>query len=116
MTAPWIVVLCLLSTCVLLTALVVLGALRRISSVLEQTEARLRDLPAAASSGPGGLEIGATLPSFQADRLGGNPVTDAELRGSPATILFLAHPARPVRRWRATYGAIRFVMGRFTSS
>ncbi len=35
MTAPWILVLCLLSTCVLLIALVVLGALRRISAVLE---------------------------------------------------------------------------------
>jgi glutaredoxin-related protein len=96
MTAPWIVVLCLLSTCVLLTALVVLGALRRISAVLEQAEARLRDLPAAASAGPGGLVLGATLPAFEADRLGGgDPLTDAELRGSPATILFLSASCPP---------------------
>lgn len=95
MTAPWIVLLCLLSTCVLLTALVVLGALRRISAVLEQAEARLRDLPAVPSSGPGGLEIGATLPSFQADRLGGAPVTDEELRGNAATIVFLSASCPP---------------------
>ena len=96
MTVPWIVVLCLLSVCVLLTALVVLGALRRISSVLEQAEARLRDLPAEASSGPGGLELGATLPAFEADRLGGgDPLTDVELRGSPATILFLSASCPP---------------------
>ena len=107
MTAPWIVVLCLLSACVLLTGLIVLGALRRISSVLEQAEARLRDVPVAASPGPGGLEIGATLPSFQADRLGGDSITDGDLRGSPATILFLsaacppcATLARDVRRQR----------------
>jgi AhpC/TSA family len=94
-TAPWIVALCLLAACVLLTALIVLGALRRISAVLEQAEARLRDLPAVASSGPGGLEIGATLPAFEADRLGGVPVTDEQLRGTPATILFLSASCPP---------------------
>jgi hypothetical protein len=95
MTAPWIVVLCLLATCVLLTALIVLGALRRISAVLEQAEERLRDLPAVPSSGPGGLEIGATLPAFEADRLSGAPVTDEQLRGTPATILFLSASCPP---------------------
>jgi hypothetical protein len=95
MTAPWILVLCFLSTCVLLIALVVLGALRRINAVLEQAEARLRDLPAAPSPGPGGLELGATLPSFQADRLGDALVTDEELRGNPATILFLSASCPP---------------------
>ncbi len=88
MSVPWIVAFVVLAACVLVTALVVLGTVRRISGVLEQAEARLADLP--PTRGPGGLEPGALLPVFEVQRFGGGSLTDADLRGSPALLVFVS--------------------------
>jgi AhpC/TSA family len=84
----WIVAFGVLATCVLLTSVVLLGTLRRINGVLEQAEARLADMP--ATRGPGGLEPGSLLPAFAVQRFRGGVVTDGDLRGSPAVLLFLS--------------------------
>lgn len=88
MSAPWIVAFGALAICVIATSLVLLGTLRRISGVLEQAEARLRDIP--PRPGPGGLEPGTPLPEFRARRFSAGWVTDADLRGSPALVLFVS--------------------------
>ncbi|MBA3736833.1 MAG: redoxin domain-containing protein [Actinobacteria bacterium] len=86
MSVPWITAFGVLSVCVLLIAVLLLGTLRRISGVLEQAEARLRDAP--HGPGPGGLEPGTALPAFRARRFDGGWTTDEDLRGSPALVVF----------------------------
>ena len=88
MSVPWIVVFGVLSGCVLLIAVVVLGTLRRISGVLEQAEAQLQNAP--PGPGPGGLEPGTTAPAFKVRGFSGGWITDEELRGSAALIVFVS--------------------------
>ncbi len=95
MSTPWTVAFVLLWLLVILVCLVVVGTLRRISSVLERAEARSRDVP--LSAGPGGLEPGMPLPEFRAQRLQGGWVTDEDVRGSPALILFLSVNCPPCK-------------------
>lgn len=95
MTTAWTIAFILLSICILCVALIVLGVLRRVSLVLEQAEARLGDAFATGAGGPGGLAIGSALPSFEVQRVGGGIVTDRDLRGRAATILFLTASCPP---------------------
>ncbi|MBA3736106.1 MAG: hypothetical protein H0W90_13080 [Actinobacteria bacterium] len=88
MSVPWIVAFATLAACVVVTALIVLGTLRRISGVLEQAEARLAEMP--PTLGPGGLEPGSLLPGFAAQRFAGGFLTDEDLRGSPALLIFVS--------------------------
>lgn len=97
MSLPWIIAFALLTLCVLVTAALVLGTLRRISGVLEQAEVRLRDVTLMGGSGPAGLEPGASLPTFRAETLDRDLVTDADLRGAPAVLLFLSSDCPPCR-------------------
>ncbi len=106
MSTAWAFAFALLWLLVILVGLIVAGTLRRINGVLEHTEARLRELPVAA--GPGGVELGAPLPEFRAQRLQGGWATDGHVRGLPAVVLFLSADcppckllARDVRRGRA---------------
>jgi hypothetical protein len=87
-STPWIVAFGFLSACVTLVALVLLGTLRRISAVLEQAEARLREMQ--TSAGPGGLESGSRLPVFRVQRFAGGWVSDDDLRGSAFLVVFVS--------------------------
>jgi len=89
MNVPWIIAFALLAVCVALLTVVMLGTLRRISGVLEQTEARLREAP-IASPGPGGLEPGSPLPAFSVRRFYGGWLTDDDIRGVPAIVVFIS--------------------------
>jgi hypothetical protein len=95
MSTPWTIAFVLLWLLVILVCLVVVGTLRRISSVLERAEARSQDVP--LSAGPGGLEPGTPLPQFRAQRLHGGWVSDEDVRGSPALILFLSVNCPPCK-------------------
>lgn len=87
MTAPWIVAFVALASLVILVAFVVLGLLRRIAPLIEQSQ----ELISAASRRLtiGGLPPGATVPRFEADEIGGGVFTDEELRNEPSVVLFL---------------------------
>lgn len=97
MSAPWIIAFGLLTLGVLVTAALVLGTLRQVSGVLEQAEVRLRDVVVMGGAGPGGLEPGASLPTFRAETLDRDLVTEADLRGVPAVLLFLSSDCPPCR-------------------
>jgi hypothetical protein len=91
-TPPWTIAFVLLWLLVILVCLIVVGTLRRISGVLERAEA-LQDAP--LTTRPGGLQPGTPLPRFRAQRLNGGWVTDEDVRGSPALILFLSANCPP---------------------
>lgn len=84
MTTPWIAVVVALWTFVVMLGLIMLGTLRRIAPILERAEARLAQTPSIM-----GLPVGATVPSFAAEDVGGGTFTDADLLGATATVLFL---------------------------
>jgi hypothetical protein len=65
------------------------GTLRRITAVLEQSEARLREA-GISGPGPGGLEPGSRLPTFSVRRYRGGWLTDKDIRGDPALIVLIS--------------------------
>lgn len=86
MTTPWIVAFIALAALVLLLGLVVLGLLRRITPILEESQELL-----SASSRRltiGGLPPGATVPHFEAVEIGGGVFTDEDVR-QQSVVLFL---------------------------
>jgi AhpC/TSA family len=87
-TLPWIVAFVALWAFALLCGLALLGVLRRALPLLELAE---RQLASAAQNArrPIGLEVGATVPAFDAEEIGGGRFTDADLRLSPTAVLFL---------------------------
>lgn len=85
MTGPWIAALVALSALVFLLTLLVLGTLRRITPLLERTEAWL----AAAPPHQSGLSPGTAVPPFVAVDNTGETFTTADLRGSRTLVLFL---------------------------
>ncbi|MBA3736760.1 MAG: hypothetical protein H0W90_16480 [Actinobacteria bacterium] len=89
MSTPWIVAFAVLTVCVALMGLVLVGTLRRIAGVLEQTEARLLEA-GIGGPGPGGLEPGSRLPAFSVRRFRGGWLSDDDLRGLPAVILLIS--------------------------
>lgn len=89
MSVPWMVAFGVLTLCVVLLSLVLLGTLRRITGVLEQSEARLRE-SGISGPGPGGLEPGSRLPSFSIRRYRGGWLTDSDIRGDPALIVLIS--------------------------
>jgi hypothetical protein len=100
MSGPWIAAWLALSTLVVITTFLVLGLLRRVSPLLEQAESALR----SAGSGPGplqGLPIGTELPQFEARDVRGSVITDADLAGTPAVVLFIDPGCGPCERLMA---------------
>jgi AhpC/TSA family len=84
-TGPWIAAFVALSALVFVLTLLVLGTFRRITPLLERTEARLAAAPARQS----GLPQGTAVPPFVAADSTGQTFTDADLRGSRTLVLFL---------------------------
>lgn len=84
MTAPWIAVVVALWAFVVVLGLIMLGTLRRIAPILERAEARVAETPSIT-----GLPLGATVPSFAAEDVGGGAFTKADLLGATAAVLFL---------------------------
>jgi thiol-disulfide isomerase/thioredoxin len=92
MSRPWIIAVLALWVVVGLALLIELGLLRRIGTVLEQAEARMRSQP------PGqqwGLSPGSLVPHFEARRGNGRPLDSADLMGSPTVYLFMSRECGP---------------------
>lgn len=95
MSAPWIVAFLSLSGIVLLLAVTLLGLLRRVTGVLERTEARLAEAPAQLG---GGAAPGTKIPAFEVLSAEGKPVSSSELFSRPAVALFLSAGCQPCRK------------------
>lgn len=95
MSAAWIAAFVALAALSVLTALVVIGTLRRVSVVPQQAESRLRELP--SDFGPGGLPTGMFIPDFEAVTGEGARFTSADLRGIPSVLVFLSSGCAPCR-------------------
>ena len=93
MSGPWIAAFAALCAVVLLLVLIVVGTLRRISSVLESAEARL----GSASPPSGGLSTGDPIPDFEATTTNGSKFTVSDLNGSASILLFLSGGCVPCR-------------------
>jgi peroxiredoxin len=87
MTTPWIVAFVAQASLVVLLGLVVLGLLRRITPLIEESQELLTT--ASRRLTIGGLPPGATVPRFEADEIGGGNVTDEDLREEQSVVLFL---------------------------
>ena len=94
MTGPWIAAYAGLWLVVVAVAALTLGVLRRIGAVLEAAEQALASTPAA---GPGGLEPGAHVPDFRAQRLDGGTFSEEDLPDGGAVIVFLSSDCPPCR-------------------
>jgi thiol-disulfide isomerase/thioredoxin len=92
MTAPWIVGFVALWGVTLLTATIVLGLLRRVSTVLEAAERRLAD--STVGPGAGGAAPGTRIEHFEA-RLDGASVSSDEL--FPGVFVFMSTGCEPCR-------------------
>jgi peroxiredoxin len=85
MSAPWIVLVILLSVTVMVLAGAFVVLSRRIESVLERAETWL----AAPHLRPPGLQPGSRVHSFTALRQHGHPLSDLDLRGRMSVLLFM---------------------------
>jgi len=85
MSAPWIVLLALLSVSVAALAAAFAVLTRRIESVLERAETWL----ATPTLRPPGLQPGTLVHAFTALRQNGQPLTDQDLRGRAYVLLFM---------------------------
>lgn len=92
MPIGWAITVVVLCMAVVALAIVVLGLLRQVTPVLERA--------AAGATGPDhhmlGPAIGSVLPHFAA-RGDGGEVTDEQLRGHPAVLLFLTAGCGPCK-------------------
>lgn len=87
MTTPWIVAFVALAALVILVGLLLLGLLRRITPLLEESQELIGS--ASRRLTIGGLPPGATVPAFAAEEVGGGVFTQDDLRGEPSVVLFL---------------------------
>lgn len=95
MTVAWIVAFVGLSTLTLLTALAVVGTLRRTTAALEQAEVWLRADPGHMD--PGGLAPGTPVPEFVARDDAGEPISSAHFHGRESVLVFLSSDCPPCR-------------------
>lgn len=93
MSPPWVAAFVALSVVVVVVALVVLGVLRRVATVLELVESRLK------SSQPptGGAQPGTAVSPFEVRDRAGKFVHSTELLSSDAVVLFLSADCEPCR-------------------
>lgn len=92
MTAPWIAALVAVWVVLAVLSIVVLGALRRITGVLERAEAALQQ---SGGLDVGGASVGSFVPPFELIDEGGARVTSAELLREPTLLLFLGASCGP---------------------
>jgi hypothetical protein len=91
MTTPWLVAFTLLWAFVILVAFVLVGALRRVTNVLEKAETQL----AAEGSGVGVMTV---VPEFELYRRDGTTISSAELVVEPTIVLFMESSCRPCKQ------------------
>lgn len=87
MTSAWIVAYAMLAVLVAALAVLVLGAIRRTTFLIERVEAHLSQ---GDATGVGGLSVGDVVPEFSASEADGSAFTSEELDGSRAVVLFLS--------------------------
>jgi cytochrome oxidase Cu insertion factor (SCO1/SenC/PrrC family) len=92
MSGPWIVAFLALWVVVSLSAILLLGVLRRIANVLEQAEAHLSSNPNAELAG---ASPGTVISAFELRDVKGRIVRSDELLGKPAIFLFMSAACRP---------------------
>jgi peroxiredoxin len=90
-SGPWIAAFTALCVMVVVLALIVLGTLRGISTVLAQVEEQIRRCPLQ----PQGLSSGTPVPNLEAERPDGSKFTTSDLRSAPSVVLFLSSSCRP---------------------
>jgi hypothetical protein len=101
MSVPWVVAFVSLWVLVILTAVVVVGVLRRISGVLEQAEARLRSSDSGFALG--GIPVASRVPEFRVfqgngSNGGSHEVMWADLIDAPTILLFMDQDCEPCRQ------------------
>ena len=87
MTNAWIAAFVVLASLVLVLGLVVLGLVRRITPLLEESQELIAS--AARRLTIGGLPPGSTVPPFSAGEVGGGVFTQHDLRDEPSVVLFV---------------------------
>ncbi len=90
MTAPWIAAFFALWALVLVEGMALLGLLRRVTSVLERTEAAV-----LAPTEVGGAAPGTKIPPFEVQGRSGERVHSKVLLSSPAVVLFVGAGCAP---------------------
>lgn len=100
MTGPWIAAFVALWVVTLLTAVVVLGLLRRVNTVLDSAEKRLA---AAMTPGVGGAAPGTTIGPFEA-ALDGATISSDEL--FPGVFVFMSPGCEPCKGLAGELGKI----------
>jgi hypothetical protein len=103
MSGPWIAAFSALCVMVVLLALIVLGTLRGMSTVVAQVEEQIRRFPLQ----PQGLSSGSRVPNLEAERPDGSTFTASDLRGAPSVVLFLSSNCRPCRALAAELSSNR---------
>ena len=95
MSTPWIVAFVVLWAFSLLTATILLGLLRRVTTVLESAEAAVAN--ALTGPGAGGAPPGTRIPTFEATADGGRTVSSAELLEDGAVFVFMETGCEPCK-------------------
>jgi len=93
MTTPWVIAFVLVAAIALLSALLTLGLLRRISAILETVEDRLRRAPQPL----GGLTAGSKVPWFELTAADGRTTDSSHLLVEATVLLLLSSTCSPCR-------------------
>lgn len=102
MPIGWIIAFVVLWLAVIALAVILLGALRQVTLVVEQLANSLpANLNPVKLLGP---EVGKPLPSFSARGIDGQLVGDQQLRGRAALLLFVSPDCPPCRTLTAELG------------
>lgn len=102
MTTPWMVIVSVLCGYSLLLGVLVLGLFRRVVSVLDRTEARLRG-PVHVQ--PPGLAPGSVVPPFEGYDAAGERFDHQKLLGRRSLVVFLSPDCRPCHALAAEFAA-----------
>lgn len=90
MTGPWIVALVAVASLSLVTAVLVLGLLRRMTVLLQSVEGQLQ-----SGDGLGGVPVGGAVPSFEVVNQVGHVLSSSDLMAGPGILLLLAQDCAP---------------------
>lgn len=94
MSGPWIVAVVALWVLLALVAFIVLGLVRRTTSILERLESQIRQ-PGMLVGGP---PTGSSLPAFEAMDATGSAVRSSDLAGEPSIWLLMTSECEPCQR------------------
>lgn len=90
MTGPWIIAWVSLASLSVITAVLVLGLLRRLTLVLQDVENQL-----LSGDRLGGVSIGGALPSFEVKNQMGGTAPSSDLLGGPGILLLVSQDCAP---------------------